>query len=740
MKRMLPCLALLGLLSANAHAVETSTWTQSSSEEFQKGKRERVALRSDGTLMLAPAVKELLDAGSGAVWALAADSSGAVYAAAPAPEGGKVRVFRMPSNGPAETVADVEGLTAFALAVDARNRVYVGVSPQSRIYRIENGVATLFYTAPAEYIWQMAFTADGHLMVATGDKGVIYRVSPQGQGEVFFETEETHVRALLLDAQGNVYAGTAPGALVMRISPRGEGFVLHQSEREEIAALAGDAAGNLYAAALGPKRSLSAPRPIPTPLPAPPPPATQGPAQPQASAPRPQGQAQPAAPAPRSPLSGGSEVLQIQPNGFPTVLWESDREYVYALAMNRAGRIVAGTGNEGGLYELEAPGKSTALLNAAGDQVTALLTLAGGGIAYATSNIGKVFQAGPEVASDGVFESSVFDSEFFATWGKLSALGNGDDGAVAMSVRSGNVNRPRKDWSPWSGGLGLGEDQPTSIPPARYLQWRAELKRGNGEGPRVRLVSVAYRNRNVPPTIAVTEATPPNYAFPPRSLSINPSDKITLNPLSGKARPVSTTMSPAMQSGALGMSYSKGHVGVRWLAEDANRDELTYKLEIRPVGGGNWMTLAEKLEEPQYSWDSTAWPDGLYEVRVHVHDGNSNPPAEALTGSATTEAFLVDNTKPVIADLGGARTGTGSAATATLRWKATDAHSQLRRAEYSLNGKDWTRIEPRNGLSDARALDYELVLRPAPEAGSVVTVRVRDEFDNEAVASVTIRD
>lgn len=735
MRRMVCCMGLLGLLSIGMSAVDTSTWTQSSAEEFQKGKRERVALRSDGTLHLAPAVKELLDASSSAVWALAADDAGVLYAAAPAPEGGKVRVFRIPPNAAPETLADVDGLTAFSLAIDKQKRVYVGVSPQSKIYRISGGTSELFYTAQAEYIWQMAFGANGDLFVATGDKGVIYRVNPSGEGTVFFETEETHVRALLLDGEGNVYAGTSPGALVMRISPAGEGFVLHQSDRDEIVALARDSDGIVYAAAVGPKRSLTAPRPVPAPLPAQQPQPAPG-TQPQQTA-RPPGQAQPAPVVPRAALSGGSQVLRLDGTGFPTVLWESDREYVYSLALNSKGKLVAGTGNEGGLYEIESAGKSTSLLNATGEQVTALLPLPNGGIAFATSNIGKVFQAGPQLAADGVFESSVFDSEFIAQWGRLAALGNEVGGSLAISARSGNVNRPRKDWSPWSPSVGFGEEQSLGVPPARYFQWKAELKRGSGSGPELRSVSVAYRNRNVPPSVTVTEATPPNYAFPPRSLAIAQSGKITLSPLSAKTRPTGSTLSPAMQAGALGMNYTKGHVGVRWLAEDANSDELVYKLEIRPIKGGNWLTLVEALEEPQYSWDSTSWPDGLYEVRVTASDHKANPPADALTASAVTEAFLVDNTKPVVEGLSLTRAGSGSAVTVTARWKATDALSQVRRAEYSLNGKDWIRVEPRNGLSDARSLDYELVLRPAPEAGSVLTVRVRDEFDNEAVASAT---
>lgn len=742
--RIAPCLALLGLFSLTLPAVETAGWVQSSAEDFQKGKRERISLRSDGVLQLAPVLKELLDASADAVWTLAADNSGTIYTASTAPEGGKVRVHQIRSGQKAATLADVDGLTAFSLAVDAKGRVYVAVSPQSKIYRIENGNATVFFDpattgSGAEYVWDMKFAPNGDLFVATGDKGVIYRVTPDGKGSVFFETEETHVRTLLVDGKGDVYAGTSPGALVLRIRQNGEGFVLYQSDREEVTALAMDGAGNLYASALGTRRPLMAPRLSPSPAPAPAAAQQQQANQGQAGAARPQGQQQQTPPTPRTPLTGGSQLLQIDAKGFPKVIWESDREYVYSLALGTNGNLFAGTGNSGELYEITPAGKSTALLTASAEQVTAVLALPKGGVAFATSNIGKVFQAGPELEESGVFESEVLDSEFFAQWGRVSVTGNAGGGTVAVSARSGNVNRPQKNWSPWSATGGIGVEQDLKVAPARYFQWRAELKRGTGAGPELREVEVAYRNRNVPPRIVTTEATPPNYAFPARSLSMAPSDKITLTPLTAKTRPASSPMNPASQIAALGMNYSKGAVGVRWLAEDDNQDDLRYHLEIRPVSGGNWLTLVKDLSEPQYSWDSTSWPDGRYEVRITASDAKSNPPADALETTEVTGSFLVDNTKPVLEGLAATRAGSGSTATVTARWKATDALSPVRRAEYSLNGKDWTRVEPQNGISDARGLEYQLTLNPAPEAGAVFTVRVRDEFDNESVASIVLQ-
>ena len=59
---------------------------------------------------------------------------------------------------------------------------------------------------------------------------------------------------LALDAQGNLIAGTDGSGLVYRISPAGEGFVLYSAPKKEITALALDREGNIYAAGVGEKK------------------------------------------------------------------------------------------------------------------------------------------------------------------------------------------------------------------------------------------------------------------------------------------------------------------------------------------------------------------------------------------------------------------------------------------------------------------------------------------------------
>ncbi len=732
MMRTLSIAALAGLLLCPARGVETETWRQSSHEDLAQGKRERIALRSDGLLTLSPALKELLDTSADAIWALAADSKGNVYTAAPSPESEKLRIYRISPAGKAESIAEVDGLACFALAVDRQDRVYAGVSPDARIFRIAEGKAELFTGLPTAYVWAMAFDSKQNLLAATGDKGVIYRIDGAGKAAVYLETDETHVRSLLVDAGDQVYAGTAPSGLVLRVSPTGEPFVVYQAAREEITSIALTRNHEIFVAAAGAKRGRGV-RPAPAPpLATPPPPAPTAPATAAATT----GQPQPPRPTPtaaRPAAAGGADVIRIGKDGFPETVWESERDIVYALAVDAKDRVVLGTGNEGELVRLEEDRLFTSLLEAHAEQITALLPLPDGGVVFSTANIGKIHKAGPGLAEDGSFESEVFDSDFFANWGRVNVEGKGDGDSLLVQVRSGNVNRPQKNWSAWSQAVRVGAENSVRVPAARYVQWRAELK-GAGSAPELRAVELAYRSKNFPPRITATEATPPNYSFPPRLLAIAASDKLTLQPLTGKTRARSTPL-PLGAGGAISMNYAKGHVGVRWAAEDTNGDELSYALEIRSAGAPNWLQLAKDLTEPQYSWDSSAWPDGRYEVRITASDRKSNVPEEALEGSAITDPFTIDNTKPRIEALSAKRVNNA----VEITWTAADDRSPVRKAYHSVNGKEWARIEPETGLSDATSLRYALRLPEAAAApGSVVAVRVLDEFDNEAVASIVV--
>jgi hypothetical protein len=186
-------------------------------------------------------------------------------------------------------------------------------------------------------------------------------------------------------------------------------------------------------------------------------------------------------------------------------------------------------------------------------------------------------------------------------------------------------------------------------------------------------------------------------------------------------------MAPSMQ-------YGKGWIGARWSASDPNGDPLVYTVEIKGVHENEWKLLKDKVTDKYISWDSTAFPDGEYRLRVTASDAPGNPPAEALTARIESAPFWIDNTPPKITGLTAARNGNKI----EVRWHAADAINNIERAEYSIDGGDWKVAAPVTKLSDSPELDYALTVDAGP-GEHTIAVRVQDDYDNQAVEKTVAR-
>jgi hypothetical protein len=717
-------LMLLLAASSALSAGQTRTWTQGEAADFEKGILKNLSLRSDGRLTLAPLSRELFDTASSYLWALAQDSKGNLYAGG----GTSAKLYRIPPDGKGKLLADLDALEIHAIAVDSRDRVYAATSPDGKVYRITgNGKPEVFYDPKAKYIWGMAFDSTGNLFVATGDQGELHRVTPDGKGTVFFKSDETHIRSLAIDAKGSLILGTEPGGLVLRVTPAGEGFVLYQMSKREVTAVAQAPDGAIYAAAVGNRQATPAPQ-APTPPPPPPPSQVTVTVGAGAAAAR-----QPAPPPPSTApagVAGGSEVYRIDPDGAPRRVWGHAQDVVYAIAFDATGRALLGAGNKGNVYRIESPTMYTSLLALPATQVTAFQAGRDGRLYAATGNTGKVYEIGPGLEREGSIESDVFDSSMHSLWGRLSFEVNLNGGQVAMATRSGNLDRPQKNWSAWAAVPGGAKGGRVASPAARFVQWKATL---TGGSPELDSVDVAYLPKNLEPRIDEIETTPANYRFPPAStplivfqpsLSLPPMGKRTS---SGGGSGMTMDSTPTMQ-------YAKGFIGARWSASDPNGDPLVFTVEIRGTGETEWKLLKDKVSERYLSWDSTAYPDGEYRVRVTASDAPGNPPAEALTARMEGSPFWIDNTPPKVSALTAARSG----GRLQVKWHAADALNNIAKAEYSLDGSDWKVAAPVTRLSDAQELDYELTLDAA--AGEhTIAVRVEDEYGNQAVEKTVVR-
>jgi hypothetical protein len=330
---------------------------------------------------------------------------------------------------------------------------------------------------------------------------------------------------------------------------------------------------------------------------------------------------------------------------------------------------------------------------------------------------------GPAPESEGSYESDVFDARIFSRWGRLEFRGAG---SVELFARSGNVDNPDRNWSPWR-KVDLARDAEAGAPAARYAQWKAVLHTG-GLKPAVESVTLNYLPKNVAPEIEeVTVQVGVRYQPLPKT-----SGTPMMSPeVSGPSGVHFESPVPSM--------HDRDAIGVKWNAHDDNDDDLVYSVYYRGDGETRWLLLKDKLTEKAYSFDASLLPDGGYTVKVVASDAPSHSPGEALTAEKVSRRFEVDTTPPRIENLAAAVEG----AQIHVRFRAEDGFSTIKRAEYSVDAGDWNFVEPVGQLSDAKAesYDFKVALDAAKDASGehVVVVRVYDKYDNMGAAKSVLR-
>ena len=738
------CLLLCLLASWPLLSEHTRRWRQFTYEDFLKGTAHGVAVRSDGRLELAPKFALVADADASYLWSVRLDAKGTLYSAGGSP----AKVFRFDSSGKPAVVFDSPDLSAQAMAFDAKGTLFVGTSPDGKVYKVSaTGEKSVFFDPKTKYIWDLAFGPDGTLYVATGDKGQLFTVAPDGKGEAFYSSDEAHVRVLAFDSKGNVIAGTEPSGRILRISraagKAAEGFVLYETSKKEITSLAVSADGSIYASAIGEKHPTIGP--VPGTVVGTPQTNTGVTAAPLAPGQVLGGQG-PFVPFP--PLLTSS-IYRISPDGVPEELWTSREDLVYALGLASDGRLLAGTGNNGALLAVDGHGVFAQLAKSGSSQITGITGNSSGRIYVCTANPGKVFSLGPEYESEGTFESRSFDAQLFSQWGRLEwwtppAAVRGKSPAAAKSdpesprleffLRSGNTEDPGKEWSRWFGPY-TKSGSATEAPSARFVQWKTVIHDGHpGHG--VDWVSLAYLPHNVAPVIDGIAIQDPGVRAQGQTGGLGPNQPVPVtlrmppsaSPTSGvlvTQTPNASRFEPPPQG-----FLQKGYRSVLWTAHDDNDDDLRFAVYYRGENEREWKLLKENLDQKFYSWDTTALPDGAYYLKIVATDAPSNPPSAALKAERESERFEVDNTPPVV---DGLKAGEGK-----VRFSARDSSTPIERAQYSVDGGEWTLLAPVGNVSDAQEEHYEISLSGLLPGEHTIAVRAYDRFENVGSAKTTL--
>ncbi len=167
----LPLVAVTALLAGDTHI-----WTQGGLCRFRKGRgQEPLAAQRRPAHAGARARTSCSTPGppTSGPWRRIPKAT-STPAAAPA-----AKLYRIPPDGKAKLLAELDGAEIHAIAVDSKDRVYAATAPDGKVYRIAgNGKPEVFYDPKAKYIWALAFDSHGNLFVGTGDPTAKSTVSP----------------------------------------------------------------------------------------------------------------------------------------------------------------------------------------------------------------------------------------------------------------------------------------------------------------------------------------------------------------------------------------------------------------------------------------------------------------------------------------------------------------------------------------------------------------------------------
>jgi outer membrane protein assembly factor BamB len=660
-----------------AQAAPTRSFVLDSQTSLSEGKLDGTAIESDGTIRAGvqtrrtelpgvPTAKSLLTLPDGTAY-VGTGNDGKIYAV---------------KDGVAKLFAETKQVMVTSLARDASGTLYAGTLPGGKIFAInsQGNVRELVALPGAEHVWALVFDdASKTLYAATGPEGKLFAIASNGKADVYYDSEDAHIMALARADDGQLYLGTSDRALLVRLRGPGRAEVLFDFEGSEVTALA--LRGKQVAVL-----SNQFPKSLKPSKPSAPPSAAQAGVNNGAATPAP-------STPPAAPAAGKGQLFHVSASGEVEQLYSADEGHLTSVAWADDDVIYLGTGKEGHMRRVRVSDREHALLLDVDERQILAIQLAGPTPTFVTADGGAVYTINAG-AGKREWTSKALDAGTRARFGSLYARTRG---AVSISTRSGNTDKPDLSWSDWSAPLAAAGPVNPSIaagavqsPPARFLQVRVALSQADSV---VYALEAFYLQDNRAPVI--TEVT----VEPPRAASAD------------KSKP--------------GQSSAGSQYKLHWKVENLDNESLRYRVSVRRENAQQYRALlrdSDVLTATDYTWETEAAPDGYYRSRIEASDELDNPAALARRARAESEPFLVDNRAPELVDLRvqGAR----------VVGRAFDEQGPISRLEYSLDGFEWRVLKADDDLLDAREEPFSLPLSQLPKGVHLLAVRASDARNN----------
>jgi DNA-binding beta-propeller fold protein YncE len=670
------CLGLSVLSPVLAHAVGTRRFVLDEGADFKGGDLEGVAIDTAGGVRAGLSLGTTPISQAVTIWSALAMRDGSLLLGT-GNDGKLVKV----AGGTSSVVGETKALAVTALAEAWGGKVVVGGLPDGKLWTFERDKLTPLATLKgAEHVWQLAFDAKaGVVYAATGPEGKLFRITANGDAQVYFDAEEQQLMSVAVGPDGGVYAGASDKAKLYKVTAPGRATVLHDFERTEVRAIAVSPAGEVYAIANEIKSGSQIPvRQAKTPEGAP-----AGPVQ------------------PTTPARGKGTLYRFSKDGRPDELLDDSDEHYTSLTLGDDGRPYVGTGAEGRVYTVDKNHNSVLVADVDERQVTALL-LVGQNRVIAASDPAVVHPVKGVGGPDAVWTSKVLDAGIRARFGRIDWQSTGP---LELSTRSGNTKEPDESWSAWSRPFAAATL--VQSPAARYLQVRARFVKD--------------------PKAILTEL---EIAFVTDNL------RAVVTELKVKGADDSSSEEAIRSSGGPMPKKADANLNLNWKVDNPDKDELRYRLKYRLTGSNTWYELTkpeDRLNKESYVWDTSDLPEGRYRVLVTASDESSNPPELVMRDELESGIVIVDNTPPVVEGLRlvGRR----------LSAIVVDGVGPIARVEISAAGSsEWRPVAAQDGIFDEQREELDVDVAPILPAGPVlVSVRAYDAAGNFVVRNLPLK-
>lgn len=674
-------------------------------DDFQEGKFKGTSLDSTGRLFIGPEIKKIPGPAREYYLSLDTGRNGDIYVGT----GHKASVFKINRDKTADEVFNSDYLDVYALLVTEGGDIYVGTSPNGRIYKIKNGKrysvkngSDIFeikdgvpkrikesekknievYNPDERFIWDIKEDKQGDIILAVGNSGGVYELDKSGNTSKIFTPEDSHIISLYITKNNSILAGSGDRGIIYRIDNR-KVKVLFDSPLDEVKGICEDKEGNIYFSASkginGRKRKKNDSIEFETFI----------------RESKKQDEKEP----PETSI-----LYCLHTNGVVERIWSSREEYIYSVVYDPAADgVIIGTGNFGRVYRVKKDGSFSIIYESESAQV---FKIAGksSGFTVIANNTSTISRIEPTLNNTGSYLSEIFDLKIQSKLGKIYwNASTGQNAGVMLSIRTGNSNIPDKTWTDWSAPFSDRENSTIDISGIRYFQVKAVLSSTNVTNtPYLNNFRVFYVQSNLSPQI----------------------EKIVIR----KGNPKNKTYAPE-KPGQKKEKKNK-YLDVKWQAKDPNGDKLKYNIYLKKEGDNNWIYLKEDITDKALDIDTELYEDGEYVLKIVADDALANPPSLTKEHARLSASFNIDSTAPVIKNF----TKQGK----QINFGVIDGTSLIANVLYSIDGKIWYPIFPRDMINDSKAENYSFNLNSNKKTGGsnspkIIFIKVIDEFNNYKV-------